>query len=104
MLNLNDDIGQPTVTYANGVTGKLVYTKTGFKKAMLTLHLESAAPVEGELATLTFQIDAGLDTTVNQFTYTVSNIALTAANGEAGILQHPARPAGGRHVQRDRGL
>lgn len=83
MLNLNDDIGQPTVTYANGVTCKLVYTKTGFKKAMLTLHLESAAPVEGELATLTFQIDAGLDTTVNQFTYTVSNIALTAANGEA---------------------
>lgn len=83
MLNLNDDIGQPTVTYANGVTGKLVYTKTGFKKAMLTLHLEAAAPVEGELATLTFQIDAGLDTTVNQFTYTVSNIALTAANGEA---------------------
>ena len=83
MLNLNDDIGQPTVTYANGVTGKLTYTKTGFKKAMLTLHLESAAPVEGELATLTFQIDAGLDTTVNQFTYTVSNIALTAANGEA---------------------
>ena len=83
MLNLNDDIGQPTVTYANGVTGKLVYTKTGFKKAMLTLHLESAAPVEGELATLTFKIDAGLDTTVNQFTYTVSNIALTAANGKA---------------------
>ena len=83
MLNLNDDIGQPTVTYANGVTGKMVYTKTGFKKAMLTLHLESAAPVEGELATLTFKIDAGLDTTVNQFTYTVSNIALTAANGEA---------------------
>lgn len=83
MLNLNDDIGEPTVTYANGVTGKLTYTKTGFKKAMLTLHLESAAPVEGELATLTFKIDAGLDTTVNQFTYTVSNIALTAANGEA---------------------
>ena len=83
MLNLNDDIGQPTVTYANGVTGELVYTKTGFKKAMLTLHLESAAPVEGELATLTFQIDAGLDTTVNQFTYTVSNIALTAADGTA---------------------
>ena len=83
MLNLNDDIGQPTVTYANGVTGKLTYTKTGFKKAMLTLHLESAAPVEGELAALTFKIDAGLDTTVNQFTYTVSNIALTAANGEA---------------------
>ena len=114
MLNLNDDIGQPTVKFADGVTGKLVYTKTGFKKAMLTLHLESAAPVEGELAALTFQIDAGLDTTVNQFTYTVSNIALTAANGEAytaaqasaavGILQHPARPAGGRHVQRDRGL
>ena len=71
------------MTYANGVTGKLTYTKTGFKKAMLTLHLESAAPVEGELATLTFKIDAGLDTTVNQFTYTVSNIALTAANGEA---------------------
>lgn len=83
MLNLNDDIGQPTVTYANGVTGKLTYTKTGFKKAMLTLHLESAAPVEGELAALTFQIDAGLDTTVNQFAYTVSNIALTAANGKA---------------------
>lgn len=83
MLNLNDDIGQPTVTYANGVTGELTYTKTGFKKAMLTLHLEAAAPVEGELAALTFQIDAGLDTTVNQFTYTVSNIALTAANGEA---------------------
>lgn len=83
MLNLNDDIGQPAVTYANGVTGKLVYTKTGFKKAMLTLHLESAAPVEGELAALTFKIDAGLNTAVNQFTYTVSNIALTAANGEA---------------------
>ena len=83
MLNLNDDIGQPTVTYANGVTGELTYTKTGFKKAMLTLHLEAAAPVEGELATLTFKIDAGLDTTVNQFTYTVSNIALTAANDEA---------------------
>ena len=82
MLNLNDDIGQPTVTYANGVTGKLTYTKTGFKKAMLTLHLESAAPVEGELATLTFQIDASLNTAVNQFTYTVSNIALTAANGK----------------------
>lgn len=82
MLNLNDDIGQPTVTYANGVTGKLVYKETGFKKAMLTLHLETAAPVEGELAALTFQIDAGLDTTVNQFTYTVSNIALTAANGK----------------------
>ena len=82
MLNLNDDIGQPTVTYANGVTGKLTYTKTGFKKAMLTLHLESAAPVEGKLATLTFQIDAGLNTTVNQFTYTVSNIALTAANSK----------------------
>ena len=83
MLNLNDDIGEPTVTYANGVTGKLVYTKTGFKKAMLTLHLESAAPVEGELATLKFNINPYLDTMVNQFTYTVSNIALTAANGEA---------------------
>lgn len=83
MLNLNDDIGQPTVTYANGVTGELVYTKTGFKKAMLTLHLEAAAPVEGELATLKFNINPYLDTMVNQFTYTVSNIALTAANGEA---------------------
>lgn len=83
MLNLNDDIGEPTVTYANGVTGELVYTKTGFKKAMLTLHLESAAPVEGELATLKFNINPYLDTMVNQFTYTVSNIALTAANGEA---------------------
>lgn len=83
MLNLNDDIGQPTVTYANGVTGELTYTKTGFKKAMLTLHLESAAPVEGELATLKFNINPYLDTMVNQFTYTVSNIALTAANGEA---------------------
>lgn len=82
MLNLNDDIGQPTVTYANGVTGELVYTKTGFKKAMLTLHLESAAPVEGELATLKFNINPYLDTMVNQFTYTVSNIALTAANGK----------------------
>lgn len=83
MLNLNDDIGQPTVTYANGVTGNLTYTKTGFKKAKLTLHLEAAAPVDGALATLTFKIDAGLNTAVNQFTYTVSNIALTAANGEA---------------------
>ena len=83
MLNLNDDIGQPTVTYANGVTGELVYTKTGFKKAMLTLHLESSAPVEGELAALKFNINPYLDTMVNQFTYTVSNIALTAANGEA---------------------
>ena len=83
MLNLNDDIGQPTVTYANGVTGELVYTKTGFKKAMLTLHLESAAPVEGELATLKFNINPYLDTMVNQFTYTVSNIALAAANGKA---------------------
>lgn len=82
MLNLNDDIGEPTVTYANGVTGKLTYTKTGFKKAMLKLHLEAATPVEGELAALTFQIDAGLDTTVNQLTYTVSNIALTAANSK----------------------
>ena len=83
MLNLNDDIGQPTVTYANGVTGELVYTKTGFKKAMLTLHLKAATPVEGELATLKFNINPYLDTMVNQFTYTVSNIALTAANGEA---------------------
>ena len=80
MLQLNDDIGQPTVTYANGVTGELVYTKTGFKKAMLTLHLEAAAPVEGELATLKFNINPYLDTMVNQFTYTVSNITLTAAN------------------------
>ena len=80
MLQLNDDIGQPTVTYANGVTGELVYTKTGFKKAMLTLHLEAATPVEGELATLKFNINPYLDTMVNQFTYTVSNIALTAAN------------------------
>lgn len=47
MLNLNDDIGQAAVTYANGVTGKLTYTKTGFKKAMLTLHLESAGPGRG---------------------------------------------------------
>lgn len=83
MLNLNDDIGQPTVTCANGVTGELVYTKTGFKKAMLTLHLKAATPVEGELATLKFNINPYLDTMVNQFTYTVSNIALTAANGEA---------------------
>lgn len=85
MLNLNDDIGQPTVTYAyaNGVTGELTYTKTGFKKAMLTLHLKAATPVEGELATLKFNINPYLDTMVNQFTYTVSNIALTAANGEA---------------------
>ena len=80
MLNLNDDIGQPTVTYANGVTGELVYTKTGFKKAMLTLHLETAALVEGELAKLKFNINPYLDTMVNQFTYTVSNITLTAAN------------------------
>lgn len=83
MLNLNDDIGQPTVTCANGVTGELVYTKTGFKKAMLTLHLKAATPVEGELATLKFNINPYLDTMVNQFTYTVSNITLTAANGEA---------------------
>ena len=83
MLQLNDDIGQPTVTYANGVTGELVYTKTGFKKAMLTLHLKAAAaPVEGELATLKFNINPYLDTMVNQFTYTVSNIALTAANSK----------------------
>ena len=83
MLQLNDDIGQPTVTYANGVTGELVYTKTGFKKAMLTLHLEAATPVEGELATLKFNINPYLDTMVNQFTYTVSRIVLTAANGTA---------------------
>ena len=82
MLNLNDDIGQPTVKFADGVKGTWEHEPAGFKKAKLTLHLESAAPVEGELATLTFKIDAGLDTTVNQFTYTVSNIALTAANGK----------------------
>ena len=80
MLNLNYDIGEPTVKCADGVKGTLKYEPAGFKKAKLTLHLEAAAPVEGELATLTFQIDAGLNTTVNQFTYTVSNIALTAAN------------------------
>lgn len=80
MLNLNDDIGQPDVTCAPGVTRELVYTKTGFKKAMLTLHLKAVAPVEGELATLKFNINPYLDTMVNQFTYTVSNIALTAAN------------------------
>ena len=82
LLNLNDDIGQPTVTCAPGVTGTLEYTKTGFKKAMLTLNLQAAAPVEGELAALTFHIAPDLNTTVNQFTYTASNIALTAANGE----------------------
>lgn len=83
MLQLNDDIGQPDVTYAPGVTGKMEYTQTGFKKAMLTLHLEAAAPVEGELAKLSFHIAPTLDTLVNQFTYTVSRIVLTAANGTA---------------------
>ena len=83
MLQLNDDIGQPDVTYAPGVTGKMEYTQTGFKKAMLTLHLEAAAPVEGELAKLSFHIALTLDTLVNQFTYTVSRIVLTAANGTA---------------------
>lgn len=83
MLQLNDDIGQPDVTYAPGVTGKMEYTQTGFKKAMLTLHLEAAAPVEGELAKLSFHIAPTLDTMVNQFTYTVSRIVLTAANGTA---------------------
>lgn len=83
MLQLNDDIGQPDVTYAPGVTGKMEYTQTGFKKAMLTLHLETAAPVEGELAKLSFHIAPTLDTLVNQFTYTVSRIVLTAANGTA---------------------
>ncbi len=117
LLNLNDDIGQPAVTYANGVTGKLEYTKTGFKKAMLTLHLESAAPVEGELATLTFKIDAGLDTSGQPVH--IHGVQHRAHRGErrglyggpgggasaaVGILQHPARPAGGRHVQRDRSL
>lgn len=82
MLQLNDDIGQPDVKYAPGVNGEWVYTKTGFKKAMLTLHLKAATPVEGELATLKFNINPYLDTMVNQFTYTVSNIALTAANGK----------------------
>lgn len=83
MLQLNDDIGQPDVTYAPGVTGKMEYTQTGFKKAMLTLHLKAAAPVEGELAKLSFHIAPTLDTLVNQFTYTVSRIVLTAANGTA---------------------
>lgn len=83
MLQLNDDIGQPDVTYAPGVTGKMEYTQTGFKKAMLMLHLEAAAPVEGELAKLSFHIAPMLDTLVNQFTYTVSRIVLTAANGTA---------------------
>ena len=83
MLQLNDDIGQPDVTYAPGVTGKMEYTQTGFKKAMLTLHLEAAVPVEGELAKLSFHIAPTLDTLVNQFTYTVSRIVLTAANGTA---------------------
>ena len=83
MLQLNDDIGQPDVTYAPGVSGKMEYTQTGFKKAMLTLHLEAAAPVEGELAKLSFHIAPTLDTLVNQFTYTVSRIVLTAANGTA---------------------
>ena len=83
MLQLNDDIGQPDVTYAPGVTGKMEYTQTGFKKAMLTLHLETAAPVEGELAKLSFHIAPTLDTLVNQFTYTASHIVLTAANGTA---------------------
>ena len=83
ILQLNDDIGQPDVTYAPGVTGKMEYMQTGFKKAMLTLHLEAAAPVEGELAKLSFHIAPTLDTLVNQFTYTVSRIVLTAANGTA---------------------
>ena len=98
MLNLNDDIGQPTVTYANGVTGELVYTKTGFKKAMLTLHLESGHD--------------GQPVHVHGFQYRAHRSERRGlyggpgggASAAVGVLQHPARPAGGRYVQCDRGL
>lgn len=101
--NLNSDIGEPTVTYANGWNGTMEYHSTGYKKAALTLTLKPAENPTGisaqsldqaftkTLATITFHIDKTLDTTVNSFTYTVSSIQYTDSNGNKGTSALPGK-------------
>ena len=103
LSNLNADIGEPDVTVASG--WKIVektYKSTGYKKAALTLHIQkSATPLMAvmslslddlltkELAEITFHIDKGLDTTVNAFTYTPSNITYVDAEGNPNTAALP---------------
>ena len=101
--NLNSDIGEPTVTYAQGWNGTMEYHSTGYKKAALTLTLKPAENPTGisaqsldqaftkTLATITFHIDKTLDTTVNSFTYTVSSIQYTDSNGNKGTSALPGK-------------
>ena len=103
LANLNADIGEPDVTVAYGwKLAEKSYQSTGFKKASLTLKLEkentpsltSLASLDDlltkNLAELTFHIDKNLDTTVNSFTYTPTNITYVGGDGTEKTAALPA--------------
>ena len=103
LANLNADIGKPTVTPATGWDATTTYQSTGYKKASLTIKLEKSSSrlnsialyslddlLTKELATITFHISKDLDTTVNSFTYTPTNITYTDAQGKQNTAALPA--------------
>ena len=103
LANLNADIGEPTVTPATGWDATTTYQSTGYKKASLTIKLKKSSSLlksialcslddllTKELATITFHISKDLDTTVNSFTYTPTNITYTDAQGKQNTAALPA--------------
>ena len=73
LLQVNSDFGQPTVAFADGWEGEMIYTTTGFKRAKIQLRAnwvgEGAAPADANAATLSFAVPTTLDPEIDFFTY-----------------------------------
>ncbi len=84
MSNLNSDFGEPVVAFTNGINGTSEFTKTGFKKASLTLNADATQPMAGTVATITFTVPETIDPEVDFFTYQVRNITFKDEAGKEG--------------------
>ncbi len=73
IIQLNTDFGAPVITPKDGWTITSEMADTGFKKAKLDLTAQwngaGEAPADAEIATIAFNVPAGLDREIDFFTY-----------------------------------
>ncbi len=84
VVQINSDFGEPTVVFSDGWEGEVVYTSTGFKKAMMTVsatYTGGDIPSDAIIATFSFDVPNTLDQETDFFTYQVSNITCVDAEG-----------------------
>ena len=86
LLQVNSNFGQPTVAFADGWEGEMIYTTTGFKRAKIQLRAnwvgEGAAPADANAATLSFAVPTTLDPEIDFFTYQVTEVNSVNNAGE----------------------